>query len=171
MEMGQEKLDEYFYDYYFANDKSYLNQTVEYLMDLIKPERRGLLEDCIDSFKNEKHRITIPSLLILIEGEAADILETEDIGYKLKNKMSMVARDEKEQIDQIATYTTYHFLREELYDGHNFSKKRLDMINRNWILHGRGNPELWSKHDSLRLINVLSSLQLIKQYKDMYSLI
>lgn len=40
---------------------------------------------------------------------------------------------------------------------------RESMINRNWILHGRDNPALWKKADALRLLNVLSTIQFIKQ--------
>ena len=164
--MNQVQLDECFFQYYTTNNWSYFNETEKHLLDSVEPQRKDLMKDCLDNFVNEKNRIAIPSLMTLIEGEVTDILETKDYGGKLKDKMKKAAKDEEEQFDQIATFSTYHYLRTELYKQHDFDEERRNMINRHWVLHGRDNPNVWTKYDTLRLINVLSSLQFIKEYKD-----
>lgn len=163
---NQAQLDEYFFHYYTTNDNSFFKKTETHLLKYIEPQRKDLLKDCLDNFVNYKYRIAIPSLMTLIEGEVTDILETKDYGKKLYDKMSRAAKDEEEQFVQITTYSTYDYLRRELYKPHDFDKKRRNMINRHWVLHGSDNPNEWTKYDGLRLINVLSSLQFIKDHKD-----
>ncbi|MEY9980460.1 hypothetical protein [Lysinibacillus sp. RC79] len=164
--MNQDQLDEYFFQYYTTNDNSFFKETETHLLKFIEPHRKELLKDCLDNFVNNNYRIAIPSLMTLIEGEVTDILETKDYGWKLNDKMSNAAKDEEEKFYQITTYSTYDYLRRELYKPHKFDTKRRNMINRHWVLHGRDNPNVWTKYDGLRLINVLSSLQFIKEYKD-----
>jgi len=164
--MNQARLDEYFLQYYTRNNNSFFKETETHLLKFIKPQRKDLLKDCLDNFVNGKYHITIPSLITLIEGEVTDILETKDYGKNLYDKMNKAAKNEEEKFVQIITYSTYDYLRRELYKPHDFGKKRRNMINRHWVLHGRDNPNVWTKYDGLRLINVLSSLQFIKVHKD-----
>ncbi|MDW0115058.1 hypothetical protein QT711_18000 [Sporosarcina saromensis] len=161
-EMDQAQLDEYFYLLYTEKDFAFFNEIKEDLIGKIEPHRKELLEDCLDSFLSDKYKIAIPTLMTFIEGEVTDILDTRDYGWKLNELMEKATTNDEEKFDQIATYSTYYFLREELYRSWKFGDERLEMINRHWVLHGRDNPELWTKYDCLRLINVLSSLQFIK---------
>lgn len=64
-------------------------------------------------------------------------------------------------------YSLITFLQESLFATWRFFDKRLELINRNWILHGRDDPNYWKEVDFLRLINTLSSIQFIKRrYKN-----
>ena len=78
---------------------------------------------------------------------------------------SKVVNDD-ETYKKIAVISLYRFLREELFSSHKFGKDRKELINRNWILHGRDDPKYWTKVDALRLINVLSSVEFVNRYID-----
>lgn len=161
--ISKKKLDEYFYNYYVENDWEFFKEVENEILKSIESYRKILAKECFDCFVNEQYKTTIPTLITIIEGEIADIFQTKDYGKKLYQQMK-VSDDDQDKFRQIATYSVYNYLKNELFAPHDFGKNRRMNINRNWILHGRDNPNKWTKYDALRLINVLASLQFIKEY-------
>lgn len=163
LKMSKRQLDDYFFNYYVENDWKFFRETKNEILETIEPNRKELAKECFDCFENEQHKTTIPTLITIIEGEIASILQTKDYGWRLYEQMKS-SDDDEDKFRQIATYSVYNYLKKELFVPHDFSKNRRMNINRNWVLHGRDNPNKWTKYDALRLINVLASLQFIKEY-------
>lgn len=157
--------DEYFYGYYSKNNWEHYRLMKESLLESVDPKWQDLMADCFDSFEQDKYRMVIPLLFSIIEGETAKIFKTNEYGGRLINFMKTQVSSEQDKFTQIAIYSLNNFMRKQLFRTHDFNKDRKPVINRNWILHGRDDPKHWRKVDALRLFNVLSTLQLVKEYK------
>lgn len=155
--------DQYFYDYYKSDNWRNYYETKKIITSKITPKWRGLINDCFESFENDKHQLIIPVLISIIEGEISEITKTHNVGQDLLESLKGEIDTEEDKFDAILIFSLYTFLKEELFRGRNFSYRRRKLINRNWVLHGRDDPKHWKKVDALRLINVLSTIQFAKK--------
>lgn len=160
------QIDEHFYNYYSNNDWKFYHETKNKILETIDPKWLDLLNECFDSFEQDKYKLIIPTLFSIIEGETAFIYGTDDVGKDLFDTMKTETRDVKHELTKFAIYSLAEFLRWQLFKFHEFKKHRKGVINRNWVLHGRDDPKYWRKVDALRLINILSTVQLVKENKD-----
>lgn len=160
------QIDEHFYNYYSDNDWEFYRHTKKLILETIDPKWSELLNECFDSFEQDKYKSIIPTLFSIIEGETAFIYQTDEVGNGLFRIMKEQTRNLDHELSKFAIYSLAEFLRGQLYIYHEFNKGRKPVINRNWVLHGRDNPIYWHKVDALRLINILSTVQLVKENKD-----
>lgn len=161
-----EEKDDYFYNYYSKNDWQHYHLMKESLIESVDAKWLDLMNDCFDSFEQDKYKMVIPILFSIIEGESAFIYRTDMIGGRLITFMKSQVSTEQDQFTKIAIYSLTNCMKKQLFRIHDFNKKRKPVINRNWVSHGRDDPKHWQKVDALRLFNVLSTLQLVKEYKD-----
>lgn len=166
LDLSLKDKDEYFYGYYSKNDWEHYRLMRESLLESVDPKWQDLMIDCFDSFEQDKYRMVIPLLFSIIEGESANIFGTNKVGGPLITFMKTQVSSEQDKFTQIAIYSLTRFMKKQLFTFHEFDKYRRPVINRNWVLHGRDDPKHWQKVDALRLFNVLSTLQLVKEYKD-----
>lgn len=162
----QRKKDEYFYDYYSKNDWKNYYITKDTILESINPKWLDLINDCFDSFEQDKYKMIIPVLFSIIEGETAFVYDTKDASTDLFKFIRKKAENEKDELTQMATYSLIRCLHRQLFVYHEFDDYRKELINRNWVLHGRDEPKRWNKVDALRLFNVISTIQLVKNYKN-----
>lgn len=166
LNMTIKEKDAYFYEYYSKNNWEYYRDMKGLILETIDEKWIGLINDCFDGFEQDKYQMVIPILFSVIEGESAFIYQTDKVGGKLVTFMKTQVSTEQDKLTKIAIYSLTNCMKRQLFLYHDFHKNRKDIINRNWVLHGRDDPKLWQKVDALRLINVLSTLQLVKEYKD-----
>lgn len=166
LNLSLKEKDEYFYDYYSKNDWELYHLMKDSLLESVDSKWKELMEDCFDSFEQNKYRMVIPLLFSIVEGESANIFRTHKVGGPLVTFMTTQVSSEQDKFTQIAIYSLTRFMKKQLFTFHEFDKYRKPVINRNWVLHGRDDPKHWQKVDALRLFNVLSTLQLVKEYKD-----
>lgn len=160
---SQKEKDDYFYEFYSQDDWAYFNHTKESILENIEPRWHDLIEECFHSFEADRYKLVIPTLFTIIEGEMSYVFKSHQGSRGLIEKMEKRAESEESKLKQIALYSVVHSMDEELFGSHKFNKDRKELINRHWILHGRDKPNEWQKVDALRLINVISSLQFIKE--------
>ena len=160
---SQKEKDDYFYEFYSQDDWAYFNHTKESILEYIEPRWHDLIEECFHSFEADRYKLVIPTLFTIIEGEMSYVFKSHQGSRGLIEKMEKRAESEESKLKQIALYSVVHSMDEELFGSHKFNKDRKELINRHWILHGRDKPNEWQKVDALRLINVISSLQFIKE--------
>ncbi|WP_042455602.1 hypothetical protein [Neobacillus dielmonensis] len=163
----QEEIDAYFLTYYkYKNDELKINNYELAKNSILETVNPKWIETVVSSFKCydlDMYKMTIPNLLMIIEGEISEIADSDLVGGKLLTHWKKELDTESDKFDAMALYSLYLFLREVLFKTRDFHKKRLDIINRNWILHGRDDPTNWKEQDYFRLINTLSSVQYIKR--------
>lgn len=158
----QEEKDEYFYEHYSKNDWENFGHTKNAISSNIEPRWYNLIQDCFDSFEDDKYRLAIPTLFTIIEGEMSYVFQSHQGSYNLIQLIEKKAKNEEAEMKQIALYSVVHSMQDQLFGSHKFYEERNQLINRHWILHGRDEPNQWQKVDVLRLFNVISSLQFIK---------
>lgn len=162
LKMKHDEIDQIFISFYEQNEYQQLKSLVNTLKDGLSERWSEIFDHSLDLYLEGKFKIAIPALISIIEGELSMILGTQSIGNQLMKQFKSKL-DDKLKILTIATYSAYYFLDEHLFTHRNFSDSRLPLLNRNWILHGRDNPENWKKVDVLKLLNTLSTLQFIKK--------
>lgn len=163
VDASQKEKDDYFYDYYSTDGWKNFSFTKDAILEDIESRWRDLIQQCFDSFETDNYKLVIPTLFTIIEGEMSYVFDSHQGSRGLIEKMEKRAESEESKLEQIALYSVVHSMDEELFGSHKFNKDRKDLINRHWVLHGRDKPNEWQKVDALRLINVISSLQFIKE--------
>ncbi|MFC0417726.1 hypothetical protein ACFFHH_20160 [Cytobacillus solani] len=170
VDANMNQVDSYFYNYYTYKDEElgdvFYKNVKNSIIGNIEKKWIDLLKECFTCYDSGLFKVAIPNLMLVIEGEISSIANSNLIGKKLIKYWKRDFKTKSSQIDAIILYSIFHFLQDSLFLSKDFSEDRPDIINRNWILHGRDNPEQWTKKDYFRLVNTLSSLQFVKEIMD-----
>ncbi|MDN4873678.1 MULTISPECIES: hypothetical protein [Bacillus cereus group] len=130
-------------------------------------EWRTLLVQCFDSYEQGNYLIVIPNLFTIFEGVANSLISPRYKKIVQSNDQVSLNRRYKKvkrEIESDKTYIIYYSSIVEfigtIFRYGDFDKRtsRFDIINRNWVLHGRDNPNQWQRVDALRLFIALHSL-------------
>ncbi|MGP7815562.1 hypothetical protein ACTXGU_00210 [Niallia sp. 01092] len=166
IDMSAEETDAYFYSYYSYEDENgnlpNYKDAQKTIIDTIDSRWTSLVEECFKCYELGIFKVAIPNLIAIIEGEISLIANNNLIGARLLNSWKKDVDIESNKFSAIAMYSVFHFFQESLFLSRNFDEERPEVINRNWILHGRDDPSLWKVEDYFRLINTLSALQFVK---------
>ncbi|ANU09892.1 hypothetical protein BBH88_06060 [Planococcus antarcticus DSM 14505] len=154
------QIDNHFLNFYSDNDWNFYHHTKNLILETINPKWTELLNECFDNFEQDRYKSIIPTLFSIIEGETAFIYQTTEAGKDLFETMKTETRNIEHELTKLTIYSLAEFLRWQLFGYQEFSKSRKSLINRNRVLHGRDDPIYWHKVDALRLINILSTVQL-----------
>lgn len=155
LEYDQQQLDEYFMGLY----EKHFEMVVENIKEGINNTNDPLIDQVIESYKRGDFVIAIPSLILMIEGEIANILESQKYGKKLLNEWKRTEEAKnQEDFKTIQALALIEYLRGQIFINHDFKLERNEVVNRNWILHGKDDSRLWTKKDATQLINLLSTV-------------
>lgn len=119
---------------------------------------RPLLSECIDVFRKRKYRVVVPSLLTVVEGSMASVIDF----YSRKSPKYIAAqavRNRDPGVMRLAWISVQAFV-DKVFLNHDFSAPKPALINRHWICHGRDVPE-WGRIDCLRLFQALDTIAAI----------
>ncbi|EAR66195.1 hypothetical protein B14911_10687 [Bacillus sp. NRRL B-14911] len=167
LSLSQEEVDSYFLAYYkYKNEELKINnydETKTVILESINSKWDDIIQSCFNCYEIGMYKMAIPNLLMIIEGEISEIADSGLVGGKLLTHWKKDIDTESDKFDAIGLFSVYVFLREVLFKTREFHKKRLKVINRNWVLHGRDDPIYWKEEDYFRLINTLSSMQFVKE--------
>lgn len=158
----KEEKDQYFSNYYYKNDKEHFERMKNNILKNIESKWIELIDDSFESFENDKYKLVIPVLFTVIEGQMSFLFAPDKKFTKIIEIMETKAKNEEYKSKQISLYSVLNSMKDQLFGHAPFSQERKELINRHWVLHGRDNPNEWEKVDALRLFNVISSLQYIK---------
>lgn len=100
-----EEKDEYFYNYYSKNDWQHYYLMKESLLESVDAKWLDLMNDCFDSFEQNKYKMVIPILFSIIEGESAFIYQTDMLGGRLIQFMKSQVSTEQDKFTKIAIYS------------------------------------------------------------------
>ncbi|MFT4400485.1 hypothetical protein ACMX2I_10645 [Bacillus sp. SW14] len=163
--MSQEEIDNFFLSYYEENDFKEMRGLKRSLLDGLDKKWHGLIEDSFSLYENGKFRMLIPTLMTIVEGEISEVAKSAEVGWKLIGDFKNSFSSETDKLIIISCYSALKFFDKRLFKRHEFYKNRREIINRNWVLHGRDDPQKWGKADAVRLFNTLSTMQFIKTLK------
>jgi hypothetical protein len=149
--------DASFEDYYVSNSGRATRRLLDDLSDssrliMWKP----LLAECIDTYWEEKYRIIVPSLFLILDGALASAANSLRRKTDAKNLSANKRRTARRVIETLAWASLEGFTN-ELFGAHHFSGPRPPRTNRHWVLHGRDVPD-WTRADALRLFQALRSI-------------
>jgi hypothetical protein len=154
-----EETDEFFVAFYTEDNFAALRKVRDELTGRPKlVQWKALLEECFDSFESGRHRITVPSLLSIIEGvvaSAGQALTTQRVRL-----VEICAENSRKSSDNSITSEMWNSMAlflEKLFQYAPFDGDRPALINRHWILHGRDSAT-WTVADALRLFNALQTV-------------
>ena len=159
----KEKIDEFFKEYYCEENGIRFNALARSIVNdekLIK--WKSLIDECIIAYNNGLYKITIPSLLSILEGLLSEMLLPDQMD---NIRLKRLCREQEEKVQagsirKIQWASVRHFI-DRLYDKIAFGSERPILINRHWILHGRDTVD-WRIEDSLRLFHAINSIKDMK---------
>lgn len=157
-------LDTLFKSYYENDGYRELENLKKYLLKDEFSKWNHLLTISFDLYHTEKYRISIPALIAIVEGEMSELMNSHKFGKYLFYDFEKQI-DEKDKFLAFASYSMYIFLKDVLFENHKFEDERKEIINRNWVLHGRDEPKQWTKIDLIRLWNTIASIRFLKEMK------
>ncbi|MCY9056123.1 hypothetical protein MOE90_21020 [Bacillus spizizenii] len=163
--MSQEEIDNFFVSYYEEDDFKEMRGLKRTLLDGLDKKWHELIEDSFSLYEGGKFRMLIPTLMTIVEGEISEVAESAEVGGRLIGDFKNSFSSETDKLIVISCYSALKFFDKRLFKTHKFYKNRREIINRNWVLHGRDDPQKWSKADAVRLFNTLSTMQFIKSFK------
>lgn len=161
--MPESEMDDYFFKYYSRNNWENYHRMKNKIINNIENQWKELIGECFTSLENNNYKSIIPTLFTVIEGELSFMFPNKKKTQGFFDELNVRASSEKSEFIQIALYSISKCMDNHIYAYTDFSEKRKTFINRHWVLHGRDNPVHWKKVDAIRLLNVLSSLQFIKE--------
>lgn len=167
LKLNQQQIDKVFLDYFESDSFANYQSTKSAIITEVDEKWKKVLKDCFELYENDKYQVIIPMLMTVIEGEVSDIAESPKVGGGLLNDWEKKILSDEERLMIIVSYSLNQYLSSKIFVRKEFHEDRAATINRNWVLHGRDNPENWTKIDALKLINVISTLQFIKEVKKM----
>ncbi|EEK47178.1 hypothetical protein FO497_20510 [Bacillus cereus ATCC 10876] len=143
------------------------NMKREILTHEFVKEWKELLGQCFDNYEKGNYLIVIPNLFIVIESLAHMVITpkfqkyiTSNKRISLKEKYKKVKPEIEKDRTNIIIYISVHEFLKSVFKMGNFdkNKNRFSIINRDWVLHGRDNPNNWNEADVLRLFNAIHTI-------------
>lgn len=159
---NKQQLDQFLYkEYYACEDKQEVKRLSKAILkyeslSLWKP----LIEECNKAYQHGMYRICIPSLISVIEGI---------VGKKINDKKTIgleaLSKKLKEEINKLPSHSVRRLCvisikcwYDKVFELIKFSSERSLVINRNWIMHGRDDCNLWKEIDAIRLYSTIYML-------------
>lgn len=152
-----EAVDQWFIDYYGYDSNARFESLATFLEsndNLL--QWRALLTQALAAYRRHHYAVTVPALLVVIEGLIAANGNTE---IRVKQMVAAQVKSQNERWREsirALIWRTLSVFVGELYKHRNFKDARPPIINRHWILHGR-DESTWGQADCLRLIQAIET--------------
>ncbi|PKM58466.1 MAG: hypothetical protein CVU98_00830 [Firmicutes bacterium HGW-Firmicutes-3] len=148
------QVDEYFLDYYSKDLNFERILHIVYSSSFLNKQYE-VFEQCIKTYKSGLYLVTVPALLMVLEGVIAS---------KGEDKCFMMLEAVQRNIDSSDSNTykkdmwrSFYYFIKLLYETKPFNHDRPNFINRHWIMHGRDFTNC-KQADCLRLFQALYTL-------------
>ena len=156
----KDNLDPLFVEYYTEDDNKHFKELVKKNIESKYLESmEEIYCQCVDAYNRGHFLLTIPSLLVVLEGLLARFLENKKSVYMIqlcKTEIQKLQIGSKHTVREAAWASILSFI-QELYRSEPFDENEPEFINRHWILHGRTHVK-WDISDSLRLFNAIDTV-------------
>ena len=148
-------VDKFFIEHY-SNDLK-LFQMFNFVYSAVLYDKwYKLIEQCIRTYRSGLYLVTVPALIIVIEGAIANLCSTSNTG------IIDLCKEREEKMEPFSArkylWKSFNYFALQLYESKSFDKERPQLINRHWILHGRDSYE-WNQADCLRIFQALYTLE------------
>lgn len=154
----RDEVDAYFLNAYEGGTEEY-RFLKEHLLSNENLERwRPLICQSFRAFERGDYQITVPALISVLEGLVEDLSGRLEESPNPKQTVRQKRQAESGDVKNWIAVSVENFVW-EVFERHDFSQKRPDLINRNWILHGRDHTD-WSKVDALRLFQAIQTVSM-----------
>lgn len=157
-----EDIDGYYIKYYEIEDNYNLLKCGIMNCDLYS-NFKPLLDEIFQCYENGLYKVIIPSALSVIEGGIAELTESNKYGRRLLRDIKNIEEIKKEGTVVYIFYNAIYVYLDNIFENYNFDNERKNLLNRNWVLHGKDNPNIWKKVDAVILLNTLYSLSLLSK--------
>lgn len=163
---SQEVKDALFVKYFEDEDLLLYKEEKEYIITSAPENWRQQYINCFETIEDGRHTVVIPTFITAIEHEISAMQESSILlGRRLlKNTQSstMENTDNNGKFSNTIGLSVIGMLLNGMFENHPFNEESKLLINRNWILHGRDNPEKWTMVDVYRLMSIISALRIIR---------
>lgn len=149
--------DEWFLNYYTADDGLQFRALAQRLSDdsSLSPWQ-GLLHQCLFAYERSHFAITVPTLLLVLEGRIARSAGNQTRVPALVKQHLIRHQGKWPDSLTAAVWRSMVAFVEQLYKASDFAAGRPAVLNRHWVLHGRDHKS-WDQKDSLRLFQALAT--------------
>ncbi|KRG15605.1 hypothetical protein ACA30_05805 [Virgibacillus soli] len=159
-QMKKTEVDEYMLNFYEKNEHENLKSLGEYIGERVDIIWKDLVDDSIRLFINGDHKIATPFAMTLIENTMIRYSGRDKYGWKLRDDFKK--RIEKIDGDYvfIASFLLEEII-EKIFDSRKNDDVKGELLNRNLVLHGKSNPEVWGKVEFLKILNIVGSMAML----------
>ena len=158
IELSPAEIDAFLTELYREDAQSHFRWMVSEMLDRRESLRpwHALLRECVDSYMDERFVITVPSLLVILEGLVVGGPGQSGRMHSALNELeSRIVRDGLRGGLSLAFLASNRAFLRRVFGGAAFDGPRPEVVNRHWILHGR-DEATWDRTDSLRLFVAVS---------------
>jgi hypothetical protein len=154
-----EETDQFFVTFYTEDNFAALHEVRQELTGRTSlAQWKALLEECFESLEAGRHLITVPALLLIIEGVVASAGQAlTEQRVRLVRICAENAKKSTPSFMKAEMWNSMELFLEKLFQPAPFDDAKPAFINRHWILHGRDSTS-WTVADALRLFNALQTV-------------
>lgn len=164
-EDNQEIRDRLFVEYFERDDMFHYKDEKKEIFEKIDPPWKELMDNAFYLIENGRFSAAIPIFMIVLEHEIAILMPTStNVGLGLLRTIKDSFKEDQQmrKFTLLVGQSIISTLQNNIFDYRPFDQERGKIINRNWVLHGRDNPNYWTKADAFRLMTIISALCFIK---------
>jgi hypothetical protein len=154
-------LDLAFLRYYTAQSGKNLTKAWQRLSASpgLRPWNR-LLTEAIESYRDSRYAVVVPSLLLILEGAVASASMNLRKQSHPKASSARKRKGTAAGMRRLIWVSVEAFVK-QVFGSASFGAKRPIMLNRNWVLHGRDAKTWGHKRDCIRLFHALDTVATI----------
>lgn len=165
-ELDTQEVKDYLFSIYFELDNSYLYRVErDFIISSASESWKQLYKSCFETIEAGRYIVVIPTFITAIEHEIATMHELSDLYGRRLLKRTKVSMGDDEKVDTFSSaigLSIIAMLLNGIFENHPFNGERKPLLNRNWILHGRDDPQEWTKTDIYRLMSIISALRIVR---------
>lgn len=122
----------------------------------LRPWRR-LLCEAVESYKDNRYAVVLPSLLLILEG--AVVAGAKGLKRKIdpKNSAGRMRKDSKAEMRRLVWVSIEAFLK-PVFSSASFHARRPITLNRHWVMHGRAATKWGCRRECVRLFHALDTV-------------
>lgn len=153
-----EEIDDFMTAQFMENGAQKLETLRQSLLECAGLSRwHPLIIEVIDSIKEGRHRVAIPSTITILDGFiAAKLVEISLSSPNNPSPFKALVKTgwHKEHSFHAFFWKSGMLFLEKLFEKRDFAERQPTLVNRHWVLHGRSSVD-WTTADALRLANSL----------------
>ncbi len=160
LEIDKLTIDQRMLEFYKENEYENLQVLRKYINERINPIWNEQLNDAVRLFIKGDYKVVIPFVMTLIEAEMIRYSGRDKFGVRLRNDFKKRIEKVDDDYIFIATLLVDELIA-KIFDNKKEDEVEGELLNRNLVLHGKSNPDMWGEIEFLKILNLVGALVML----------